>query len=135
MAKVLLKNAHVVIASNDISAQTKQVGITYSAQALDSTAMGDNTKKNAAGLFDWPVTLDLYQDWGVAGLDSILFPLVGTVVTVSVNPNGAGNSTSNPQFSGSALLESYEPISGQVGQLAMTKVSFKPAGDLARATS
>lgn len=135
MAKTVLKNAYINIASNDLSAQVKQVGLTYSAAALDSTAMGDNTKKNTGGLFDWPFTLDLYQDWAASGLDSILFPLIGTVVTVVINPNGSTTGTSNPKFSGSALLESYEPVSGTVGQMAMTKVSFKPAGDLARATS
>lgn len=132
---MLLKNAKFLINSVDLSDHVKQIGITYSAAALDSTAMGDNTKKNTGGLFDWPVTLDLYQDYGSGSVDATLFPLVGTVVTIQINPDNAANSATNPAYEGSVLVESYEPVSGSVGQLAMTKLSLKPAGDLSRATA
>jgi hypothetical protein len=135
MAKIVLKNAYLSIAANTLSGDVKQVGITYSAQALDNTSMGENTKTSQGGLFDWPVTLELFQDWTAAALDSILFPLVGTVVAIEIRPDAGARSTSNPAYTGNALLESYEPISGSVGQMAMTKISLKPAGDLSRLTA
>jgi hypothetical protein len=135
MPQLLLKNAKFVIDSVDLSDHVKQVGITYSAAALDNTAMGDNTKTSLGGLFDWPVSLDLYQDYGADSVDATLFPLVGTVVALQINPVNAANGASNPAYEGNVLVESYEPVSGSVGQLAMTKVSLKPAGDLSRVTA
>ena len=135
MTQKVLKNAKVLLAGNDVSTDVTQVTITYSAQALDNTAMGQNSKTSLGGLFDWPVTLELFQDYSAAGLDSILFPLIGTVITVEIRPDAGARSTSNPAFTGSALLESYEPITGQVGQMTKTKISLKPASDLARQTS
>lgn len=135
MSKTVLKNAYCSLNSNVVSTDMVSVTLTYNAAALDSTAMGDNTKKNTGGLFDWSLQLEAFSDYAAAGLDSILFPLVGTTFAVEVRPDAGARSTSNPAFTGTALLESYEPISGQVGQMAKTKISLKPASDLARQTA
>lgn len=135
MSKLVLKNAKFLLNAVDLSAEVQSVGIVYSAAALDNTAMGQNTKTNLGGLFDWPVSLELYQDYGASLVDATLFPIVGTVVAVEIRPDAGARSATNPGFTGNVLVESYEPVSGQVGQMAMTKVSLKPAGDLARQTS
>ena len=135
MAFQLLKNAKFVINSVDLSNRVKQVALSYGAAALDNTAMGNNTKTNVGGLFDWSVSVDLYQDFAAGETDVTLFSLIGTVVAIQINPTNAANSVTNPAYTGNALVESYEPVSGSVGQLAMVKLTLKAAGDLSRATS
>lgn len=135
MSIMVLTNAKVVVNGNDISDHVTQVTITYSATLQDSTAMGATTQQRIGGLKDWKIELELEQDYAAGNLDSILFPLVGTTFTVTVNPVNASNSTSNPQYSGTGILESYTPVAGKVGDIAKTPVAIMAAGTLSRLTS
>ncbi|MGA9851841.1 MAG: radical SAM protein [Gammaproteobacteria bacterium] len=135
MPGIVLDNAQVLIDSVDLSAYVKQVSISYKAGALDNTAMGDTTKSSMGGLLDWSMSIDFFQDFGSETVDATLFPLIGTTTTIDVKAVSGARSATNPSFTGTCLVESYEPLSGSVGQEAMTKLSLVAAGDLSRATS
>jgi hypothetical protein len=45
-----------------------------------------------------------------------------------VRPVNAAISSSNPEYQGNAVLESYPPLVGEVGALGMATASFKPSG-------
>ena len=134
MSETVLKNAFVSIAGNDISAYVKSVTLPLSAEMLDKTTMGDDTRNKIAGLKDWSLSVELNADYANGLLDSILFPLLGTEVAVLVRPDAGAVSTSNPEFGGQAAFESYPPIGGGVGELAATSISLQAAGDLTRVT-
>jgi len=137
MPTIVLDDASVVINSVDLSNRVKSVSINYSAEMLDDTAMGDNTKSNKGGLKDWSLDIAFHQDYAASNVDATLFPLVGENFSVVVKPTSGSVSTTNPSYSGTGILESYVPISGGVGELAEAPVSIKPANhtDLTRATS
>jgi len=135
MAELVLKNAFVSVDGNDISANVKSVNISYSAEALEKTAMGDNTRNKIGGLLDWSLSVELNEDYAAAAIDSIMFPLVGTVVPVIIRPDAGVVSTSNPQYAGSGLVVSYPPLGGAVGELATASVDIQAGGDLARTTA
>ena len=135
MAGIVLDNAQVILNSVDLSNHVKQVQITYKAAALDNTAMGDTTKTSMGGLLDWTMSIDFYQDFTLAEVDATIFPLIGTTCVIDVKAVNGARSSTNPSFTGTCLVESYEPLSGSVGQEAMTKVSLVAAGPLSRATS
>jgi hypothetical protein len=136
MAAIVLTNAKVQYNGNDISDHVLSVAINYQAAVVDNTAMNSNSvMSNLPALKSWSVDIELEQDYAAANLDSIMFPLVGTANTVLINPVNGANSTSNPQYSGSAILESYQPITGKVGDLAKTSLKLVGTGVLSRLTS
>ena len=137
MAKIILKDASLVLNSVDLSDHIKSVTIDYSADQEEATAMGDDTHVNIAGLKKWSVSVEFHQDYAASSVDATLFPLVGAdAFTVVIKPKSDAVSATNPSYSGSATLEDYgSVVGGDVGSLASTSVSLQSAGTLTRATS
>jgi hypothetical protein len=136
MAKMVLTDAFVSISGNDVSDHVKSVSLNYAADMQDATAMGDGTHKRLGGLKDWSMDVEFHQDFAAANLDSILFPLVGTSFTVIARPvKSTAVGTGNPNYTGTAILESYKPLGGSVGDLAMCNITLQGNGTLSRATS
>jgi len=135
MATAILDNAFVEFDSNDLSSYVRSVTLTYEAESQDETAMGDDTRIAIGGLKNWSAEVELNQDFGSSALDSIVFSLVGTTGTLKIREDSGAVSTSNPEYSGTALLTSYPPFGNAVGDLATTSLSFTSAGTLSRSTS
>lgn len=134
MATQVLNDAFVSINGVDLSDWVQNVSLNYEAEMLDQTAMGDTTRKNIGGLKNWSVDLEFKQDFAAASVDATLFPLVGTTFTVIVRPTSAAVSATNPNYTGTGILESYSPIDNGVGELATAPVTIQPAGALSRTT-
>jgi hypothetical protein len=129
MANLVLKDAFVSINSVDLSSHCKSVSITYEAELLDETMMGDGTRGNKPGLLNWSMECEFESDYAAAQVDATLFPLVGAdAFPVEVRPTSAARSATNPAYTGNAVLESYKPVGGTVGELAMSNATFKPGG-------
>lgn len=136
MASFAFTDAHVEINSVDLSDHVKQVTLTYEAEMLDSTAMGDTTRINLGGLKNWQMSIDFIQDFASSQVDATLFSLVGSSFTVTVRPVKTGGvSATNPNYTGTGVLQDYSPMGNQVGELAMAPVTIVPGGALSRATA
>lgn len=136
MATIVLTDAFVSINGVDLSDHVKSVTLPYAAEMLDDTVMGDDTRSNKGGLKTWSITIEFLNDWAANEVDATLFPLVGSTFTIIVRPvNTGGVSATNPNFTGTGILESYPPLGNQVGELATTSVTVQSAGTLSRATS
>jgi len=137
MATLILDDASVVLNSVDLSDHVKSVALTYEADLQDNTAMGDNTKSNQGGLKNWSMDVTFNQDFAAGEVDATIFPIVGSDVPVVVKPTSAAVSATNPSYSGTGVIGSYNPMGGSVGDLQQTSVSISPANhtDLTRATS
>lgn len=135
MAEMVLTDASVVCNAVNLSAWVRSITLQYNADAVEKTAMGDLTRERIGGLKDWSVSIEFNQDYAGGGVDATLFPLVGSTFTFTGKPTSAAVSATNPSFSGSALLESYQPINGSVGDLNTTSVSLVANGVLTRATA
>jgi hypothetical protein len=136
MAKFIWTDAFVSIGGNDVSDHVASVSLNYSADMQDDTAMGDLSHKRLGGLKDWSVDVEFHQDFAAGNIDALMFPLVGTQVAVIIRPvKGTAVGTSNPNYTGTACLESYKPIGGSVGDLAKTTITLPGSGTLSRATS
>lgn len=135
MSVTVFKDCFFSLDAIDLSDHVKQASLDYSAEALDKTAMTNETRTKTGGLKDWSLTVEMYQDWS-GSVDSTLFSRVGaSTCAVILRPTTAAASTANPQNSGTALFEGYSPISGSVGELPMISLKFSAAGDLSRATA
>ena len=133
MATIIYTNAFVSVNAVDLSDHVRQVTLTYEAELQDETAMGQGTRKNKPGLLNWSLEVEFFQDFAAGEVDATLYPLVGAAAfTVAVRPVNAAISTTNPEYTGPAVLASYQPVSGSVGDMGMTPTSFQPAGTLVR---
>lgn len=129
-------NGYVMINGTDISHECDSVSLPYSAAQLDNTTFGQDTKINTPGLKTQTLTIAGKADFSASGIDSQLFALIGAApFTVAVRPVNAAKSTSNPEYSFSATLKDYSPITGKVGDLMTFSANFEAAGTLTRATS
>lgn len=135
MATFVLTDATVEIDSVDLSDHVISVDLTYEADAVEDTNMGDSTHINLGGLKNWSLSIEFSQDFASGKVDATLFSLVGSTTTVAVKPTSSATSATNPSFGGTALLTSYNPISGSVGDKLTCTAEFGPAGDLSRSTS
>lgn len=135
MATLVLVDASVVIGGVDLSDHVRSLTINYSADMVEDTSMGDDTHLMKGGLKNWSMDIEFAQDYAVGEVDATLFDLVGTTFVVTAKSTSGAVSTTNPSFSGTGILESYNPIAGAVGELATAPITIQAAGTLARATS
>lgn len=136
MAKFVLDDASVVINSVDLSDHVKTVTITYEAEVKDITAMGDEGRTKLAGLLNGKIDIEFYQDYGASSVDATLFPLLGAAeFAFVIKPTSAAVSATNPSFTGNAILASYAPLRGTVGDEATTVASLEVSGVITRNTT
>lgn len=134
MAEVVLTDTSVVIAGVDLSDHVRSITLNYNSEPQDITAMGDTTRNRIGGLLDWNISIEFNQDFAANEVDATLFSNVGSTVTFVGKPTSDAVSSTNPSFSGTALLSSYQPINGSVGDVHTTTIQLEAAGTLTRAT-
>ena len=134
MASLHFNDAHVTINAKDLSPFVKSVSVNYSAEMLDETVMGNTTRTNLGGLKNWSIDVEFKQDFGATPAPDVdLFSLVGTTFAVVIRPvKGTAMGATNPEYRGTGILESYNPIGGSVGELAMAPITIQSAGTLTR---
>lgn len=132
---LVLTDAFVSLGGTDISAYVRSVSLPYGVEMLDDTTMGDTTRINKGGLKTWSIDIELQQDFTDNLIDEILFPLVGTSFTVIVRPTSSAVGVNNPNYTGTGVLENYQPFGQSVGELATSTITIQSAGTLSRATA
>lgn len=137
MAHFVLKDAYVLLNAVDLSAHVRSVTVNYSAELVDDTTMSKVSRSRKGGLKDWSLNVEFAQDFAAAQVDATLFSLVGTQFAVEVRPTSGARSATNPAYTGNGMLESYQPVTGSVGALAMAPITIQGADGvaLARQTS
>lgn len=136
MAKMVLTAAYVNISSNDLSSYTSKAELVVDVEDKEVTTFGDSGWKTyLGGLKSGTLAVTFKQDVAASAIDSIMWPLLGTVVTFEVRNSSAAVGTSNPKWTGSLLVKSWKPVSGAVGDVAEVDVSFPTSGAITRATS
>src|SRR5688572_24918293 len=129
MAIVMTNNVSLVVNAVDLSDHVREITVSMSAEDLDATAMGANSRAHAVGLRDDRFEVTFLQDYAAAKVDATLAPLVGssTGVTIVVEPTSAVVSATNPTYTMSGLLFDYTPIDATVGEISAPEVTFLPA--------
>ena len=135
MAEVVFTNAFVSLNAVDLSDHVRQVTLSYNAEPADITAMSDTTRQRIGGLKDWSISIEFNQDYAASEVDATLFALVGTTFAIEIRPDAGAVAATNPKFTGTALLESYQPVGGSIGEVHVSPVQLSAASSLTRATS
>lgn len=132
MAEFVLTNAFISIGGVDLSDHVRQITVNYGADIEDSSAMSVSSHQRLGGLLDWSVDLEFNQDYASSKVDATLFSLVGTSVALIIRSDSGAKAATNPEWTGNAILESYNPVQGAIGGIAIAPVTFQGNGTLAR---
>jgi hypothetical protein len=143
MARLVLTNAYVVFASNDISQYVTSVSLATSYDVIDTTGISTTgaARTRVAGLADNSITLEFNQDFADNALEELINGTnttngtVGLVVAMEVRPVNTTASASNPKYTFNALIAEWQPLSGAVGELATASVTWPISGVITKAIS
>jgi hypothetical protein len=135
MAKIVLTNASVSIAGTDLSTSITNITLETKYDIIETTTFGNTAKTRVAGLADNQITLDFLQDFAASSVEATIYPLLGTTQTIIVKPVSGTTTTTNPQYTVSALISDWTPLKGAVGQLSTASVTWPISGTIAKATS
>ena len=137
MARLVLTNVEVNIAGVDLSNHIASVTLGSTYDVLETTAFaGGNVpaaaKERIAGLVDNSVTLEFHQDFAAGEVEATIYPLLGTVAAVKVQPVNGAISASNPEYQFNALISEWTPLNGAVGELATASVTWPITGAIVK---
>ena len=123
---VQLTNPVVTIGTTDFSDQCTNASISIGFDSLETTAFGDSGRKYVKGLQACEVTLTLCLSYGATEVDAILYDELGEGnTTVKIKAATGVESASNPEYTiTNAMLATYTPINGGVGELGTVEVTF-----------
>jgi hypothetical protein len=132
MPKKVLKNPIIKVDGVELQRRSSSVTVEWTDDEVDGTAFGAKNKETLKGLGDASIQVTFQQDFAVGSVDDTLSDLKNsdTPFPVEVIPENVAVSATNPAYRlPEALLFGYNPISGSVGELSTTQVTFKNAGD------
>jgi hypothetical protein len=131
--KQVLRDVTIMVDGVDLSDHFTQITVEDSAAEVDATAFGSVYTQAMKGMRTAQITGTLQQDFDAGSVHATLAPLndQATPFPVVVTPTAAPVSATNPSFSlPEAQLLGYTPLSGGVGDLSTTDITFSNAGDL-----
>jgi len=136
MAKRVLTAQFTSLSGTDLSAFLTSSELSLESETKEITNYGSGGwKEFLGGLKSGELKLKFLQDVSASQIDSIMWPLLGTVVTFAVRIDNAVVGTSNPQYAGSVLISAWNPIEGSIGDEASVSVSYQTSGAVTRATA
>lgn len=128
MARIVLTNVAVTFGATDISSYVTSVTLGSTYDVVETTAFGNTARTRVAGLADNSVAFEFNQDYAASALESVIYPTLGTAVSITVRPV-AGTS---PVYSFSALISEWTPLNGAVGELATASVTWPISGTITK---
>jgi hypothetical protein len=134
---LVFTNPKITWNGQDISAKTRTASLSYESEVQDATAFTDATRIRLGGLKVWSLDAEFFTDESTAanGVNKLLFPDVGVTRTLLIQPTTSAVSTTNPSYSGTALLSQFSPLGGTVGDMSIGNASFQSSGTLTRSTT
>ena len=144
MARLVLTNVEVNIGGVDLSNHIASVTLGSTYDVVETTAFAGVSgpagnvplaaKTRVAGLVDNSVTFEFHQDFAASSVEATIYPLLGTVVAVVVQPVAAASvSADNPSYSFNAVISEWTPLNGAVGELATASVTWPITGAVTKA--
>lgn len=136
MPKMVLLAEFISIGGTDLSTYATKAELAVEVEEKDVTTYGSlGWKEVLGGLKSGNLGLEFKQDFATTKLDSIMWPLLGTVVAFEARADQAVVGVSNPKYTGSVLIKAWNPIQGKVGDEASTSVTYPTSGAVTRAVA
>jgi hypothetical protein len=134
--KMVLLAEYLSINANVLNEFTKKAELSVEVEEKDVTTYTSlGWKEVIGGLKSAELGCEFLQDFATTKLDAIMWPLLGTVVPFEVRADQAAVGVSNPKYTGSILINGWNPLTGSVGDEATVSLGFPTSGAVTRATS
>jgi len=134
MAKIVLTNAVVTVNAVDLSDAVSSITLNSSFDVVETTAFSSTAARTrVGGLADNSISLEFHQDYASGEVEATIFPLLGTLTTVTVKPVSGATSATNPLYTVSCLVAEWTPLNGAVGELATASVTWPVSGAITKA--
>jgi hypothetical protein len=128
MARIVLTNVAVTFGTTDISSYVTSVTLGSTYDVVETTAFGNTARTRVAGLADNSVALEFNQDYAAGALEAVIYPTLGTAVSITVRPVAG----TTPVYTFSALVSEWTPLNGAVGELATASVTWPISGTITK---
>jgi hypothetical protein len=137
MAKMVLLEPYIEINSVDRSSSVSKMEWDDEFEEKETTTYGSGGAKEVlAGIESGSVGLTFKNDYAAGALDSAMWALRRSLVTIKARPVAASIvSSANPQYSCSILINGWKPIAGSVGDVAEVDITYPMSGVMSRATT
>lgn len=132
MAKFVLKKPVITIDGTNLTKRISQLGIDMPDDEVDMTTFGSDYKQTEMGLRDASMTFSVFQDFAVASVDAILWPLKkeSKKFITKVQAVEGEITATNPCYVMGGKLFNYTPLSGSTGEASTTEPTIKNVTDL-----
>lgn len=128
MATLVLKNATVLVDGLDMSGDCNECTVTYSAEMLDATTFGGNTRKRKGGLTTVNLSLKGFLEFGDGAPDPALFASMGATAIVTVSADSAPSIAGIENAFAFKCARASINYGGPVGTLLPFTATFEGAG-------
>ena len=135
MAKFVATDYKITVNGTNFSSSLASVELSIESDDVETTAFGGEWRTRVGGLKQASLTLEFHQDFGASSVDASLFPLLNTISTVVITPTSGSVSATNPSYTATCLVNSYQPFASSVGDLATLSVTWPVSGTVTRATA
>jgi hypothetical protein len=136
MAKFAATDYVISVNGSDFSTNLNSAELTIESEDLETTAFGQAFRSRIGGLKQASLSLQFMQDFGAGSVDATLHPLIGTIATVIIKPQGtAAPSATTPHYNFNCLVTQYSPVASTVGDLASFSITWPVSGTVTRATA
>ncbi|WP_327413235.1 hypothetical protein [Streptomyces sp. NBC_01233] len=136
MAKMVLLAQFLSLNGTDVSEYVRKAELTMEVEDKDVTTYSSlGWKEVLGGLKSGELSIEFLQDVAATEIDSIMWPLFGTVVPFVTRADQAAVGASNPSYSGNVLIKQWNPIEGSIGDEASVGVGYPTSGAVARAVA
>jgi hypothetical protein len=133
MARIVLTNALVTVNAVDLSDYVASITLNSSIDVVETTAFSSTAARTRiGGLADNSISLEFHQDYASGEVEATIFPLIGTVTTVTVKPINATTSATNPLYTMQCVVAEWTPLGAAVGELATASVSWPVSGAITK---
>lgn len=129
MAKQVLLDVRVEVNGNDISNFCRSVAVHTEDEEVDVTGFQSTAREVLKGLKDADIELEVFLDYAAASIDAIFWPLSQTTVPfpVKIRPKSTAIAADNPSYEANCLLFAYDPVTGSVGEAAVSTIPLRNA--------
>jgi len=124
----------VIAGTTTISSFVSSVTLSREVDAVEITSMTNTSRNYIGGLEASTVSLELFNDFAAASVNSLFEDALGTKLAIKLIPVTGTVSATNPSYSMSCFIGSWQPIQATPDSPMTASVTF-PVTALTKATS
>ena len=134
MAIFMGNQVAVIAGTTTISSFVSSVTLSREVDAVEITSMTNTSRNFIGGLEASTVSLELFNDFAAASVNSLFEDALGTKLAIKLIPVTGTVTATNPSYSMSCYIGSWQPINSTPDSPMTASVTF-PVTALTKATS